>query len=125
MADLIKAEVEALYRAGKELIPEKAQIVADTAGTLSDSLGAWQGQAFGAGNPHSLTVAMAMNEELYTLMRRAVQLLNDMSIALVAVADRFIHTDDQAAAAAQQLQALVQEPLTTVEVPPAHPVDES
>ncbi|WP_109506095.1 hypothetical protein [Nocardioides speluncae] len=116
----LKADLKDMYRAGKVTFPEFAGELASTVEQLGDASDAWQAQAFAAGSPTSLTRAVAINDDAYRLLRRAVLSWHAAATAIVAVADDYVATDERAAAAADSIGGdLAERRLELPPVPPA------
>jgi hypothetical protein len=98
VTDTLKVQLEALYRAGKISLPERADQLTHALETIAEVRAAWEGPTMRAANPVPLVTAMAMNETVFHLLRRAVLSWQDAAHALVAIADDVAATDAEAAA---------------------------
>lgn len=103
MAETVRAQLELLYRAGKQTFPARANALAGALETIGEVHSAWRTPTIRAGEPDALLKALEINQEVYQLLRRAVLTWQDASFALVAIARDFEETDERAADAAQQL----------------------
>lgn len=100
MADEIKAQLELLYRAGKQTFPHRAMALNSALDGIADVHEMWREPTHRSGSPTALVKAMDINATVHALMRRAVLSWQDAAHATVAIADDFTATDADAAAAA-------------------------
>lgn len=117
MTEDLEMELSALYKAAKTTLPDQAEIVASTAEVLENATAEWESGALLAGDPASLTDAIAINRQVHEFMARAVLTLNQGAITLVHVADDFAKTDAASAAESNKIQKLMDKKLDLADVP--------
>lgn len=97
MAKEMGSDLEAMYRAGKQDIPEEAAHVSKISGDLYDVIDTFNVQSALAGDPKIMVDMLTVAGDLYDVLRAAVTSLNNCSAAVIATADDFRKTDQNAA----------------------------
>lgn len=100
MAETVKAQLELLYRAGKVTFPQRAEAFATALEQIGEIHDQWYSPTIRAGSPTALVKAREINATVYNRLRRAVLSWQDMSFAVVAIADDFKDNDERASEAA-------------------------
>ncbi|WP_379139370.1 hypothetical protein [Nocardioides luteus] len=100
----IRADIEAMYRAGKIEFPAYAGRLSEVATTVAAQTPVWASEAAKAQSPPALTKAIELNDRITQLLTYAVQTWNDAAETVVAITDDFVATDEQAAVEAASLQ---------------------
>ena len=97
MAETVKAQLSLLYRAGKQTFPDRAESLSEALATIGEIHSDWYAPTVRAGSPEALVKARAINATVYSRLRRAVLSWQDVSYAVVAIADDFAASDAEAA----------------------------
>lgn len=116
----VRADIEAMYRAGKVEFPAYAEKLSEVASTVVEQTPVWSREAAKAQSPAALVKAVELNDKVSKLLVYAVQTWNDAAETVVAITDDFVETDERAAAEAAALQRQYPEiagPFEPVEVP--------
>lgn len=92
----IRAQLDQMYTAGKVHFPKRAVELTGVLGQIGESGNAWRAQSWSAGDPPSLRNAIAMNDEVYGLVRRAVMRWYEAANLVVGIANDFATQDDEA-----------------------------
>ena len=122
MADQIQSPMHAMYRAGKQDIPAEAELLSSIGFRLHDALEQLDVQSALAGDPALMTSMLKVGGDVFDVMRSAVISLNNCAEAVIATADDFRATDEQAAADYDHLNAgLKNTGGTSYGAPPALP----
>lgn len=85
----VKADLNAMYRAGKQEFPAHARRLGERAAAMSDATGTWQTAAVMAESPPGLVDAIDLNVQVHHLLRRAVMTWNDAGQTIVSITDGF------------------------------------
>ncbi|WP_154402584.1 hypothetical protein [Nocardioides speluncae] len=89
--------MERLYRAGREEIPQEAEHIQTISRDLFDVIDIVNVQSARAGDPAILVDMLTIGGDLYDVLRDAVTSLNNCAAAVIATADDFRRTDEDAA----------------------------
>lgn len=93
----INSNMEAMYRAGREEIPAEAEHIRKISRELYDVIDIVNVESAHAGDPKILVDMLTIGGDLYDVLRSAVTSLNNCATAVIATADDFRRTDDDAA----------------------------
>lgn len=93
----IKSNMEAMYRAGREEIPTEAEQISKISRDLYDVIDIVNVESAHAGDPKILVDMLTVGGDLYDVLRSAITSLNNCATAVIATADDFRRTDDDAA----------------------------
>lgn len=115
----IRADLDAMYRAGKQEFPAHANRLGGLAGAMSEATSTWQTAAVMAESPAGLVDAIDLNIQVHHLLRQAVMTWNDAGQTIVSITDGYVEADKQAEAAARRLEdGLGTKPFQPAPVPP-------
>jgi hypothetical protein len=93
---VIDTNIERMYNAGKNDIPNAAYKLSGISGHLYDHLQTFNKQAALAGDPAIMTSMLQVGGDLYDVLRDGVTSLNNCADALIRTADDFVRTDEDA-----------------------------
>ena len=93
---VIDTNLERMYNAGKNDIPNAAVKLSTITGHLYEHLEAFNKQAALAGDPAIMTSMLQVGGDLYDVLRGGVVSLNNCADALIRTADEFVRTDEDA-----------------------------
>lgn len=92
----IKADLEAMYKAGRHVLPERAKKLAEVAGQMSGTIDTANSRSAQMGDHPVLLDVLDMAIDCQAGVVRAVQALNNLAGGVVAIADDFVDRDDYA-----------------------------
>lgn len=92
----LQTDIERLYTAGKELIPDAADRLSDLAGDVTGQLEVLNKQAALAGDPAILRTMLGVGNDVYDILRQGVISLNNAATAMIKTADDYRRTDQAA-----------------------------
>lgn len=101
----VDVDLEIMYRAGKHLIPDKADEIAGYAKELRPFLQTLDTQAALAGDPAVLRHLLKAGDQIYDGLRMGVTSMNNAAEAVLATAADFVATDAQARKDLDQMDA--------------------
>ena len=96
VADQVDLNIEFMYQAAKELIPDKADRLAEITKRLGHYLPGLDTQAALAGDPAVLSNLLKVADGTFDALRVGVQSLNNAAEAVLATAKDFARSDDDA-----------------------------
>lgn len=120
MAKEVSSDLEAMYVAGKQDIPDEAAHIAKITGHLNGVMDTFNTQSANAGDPQIMVDMLTVGGDLYDVLRLAVKSLNNCATAVIATADDFRKTDENAA----RDYGAMADWLKTANPPPAAPPPE-
>lgn len=100
----IKADLQALYTAGRRDFPAQALLVSTQCTTLRGTIDTLDIVAAHEGDSKVLTHALSILDDVHDALRQSVQTLNDCAEGLISIADDYAHTDNETKQAFRQLQ---------------------
>lgn len=92
----LQTDIERLYTAGKELMPDAADRLSKLAGDVSGQLEVLNQQAALAGDPAILRTMLGVGNDVYDILRQGVISLNHAATAMIKTADDYRRTDQAA-----------------------------
>ena len=92
----LQTDIERLYTAGKELMPDAADRLSKLAGGVSGQLETLNKQAALAGDPAILGTMLGVGNDVYDILRQGVISLNNAAAAMIKTADDYRRTDQAA-----------------------------
>lgn len=120
MAAEVDLNIEYMYQAANELIPDKADHLAEITKRLGHHLQALDGYAAAAGDPAVLRNLLTAADQTYDALRVGVQSLNNASEAVRATAEDLRRSDADARRDFRNMNATLGDtPLQDVRNPPA------
>ena len=123
MADKVDLDIEYMYAAAKEHIPDKADHLAEIAKRLHHHVQALDVQAANAGDPAVLRNLLEVAGVTYGELRIGVKSLNNAAAAVLATANDFVRTDEDARADFNRIDATLDgKGLKDLPLPEAEPV---
>lgn len=126
MADGIDLNIEYMYQAAKELIPDKADQLADVAKRLRYHLQAFDSQAALAGDPAVLRNLLKAGDQTFDALRIGVISLNNAAESVLKTAQDLAGTDHDAGRDFRHMDATLDGvPLVSVGVTPAPVPDDN
>lgn len=115
----VRADLDAMYRAGKHEFPAHANRLGELAGAMSEATGTWRTAAVLAESPSGLVDAIDLNVQVHHLLRQAVMTWNDAGQTVVSITNGYVEADEQAEAVARRLEdGLGTKPFQPAPVPP-------
>ena len=96
VADQVDLNIEYMYQAAKQLIPDKADRLAEITKRLGHYLSGLDTQAAQAGDPAVLRNLLKVGDETFGALRIGVQSLNNAAEAVLATAQELARSDDDA-----------------------------
>jgi hypothetical protein len=93
---MTNAPLKKMYLAGKKLIPEYAETAAGANNWLSAGLKTFDEQCALAGDPKLGKTLLEIGETVYRELHKTVLSMNASALAVVATADDFVRTDEDA-----------------------------
>jgi hypothetical protein len=114
------APIVQMYRVGMEIIPGIAESVSSASQYLHSVIPLLDVQAALAGDPKGMRETLALCDDLHEALRRMTETLNHCAGAVIATAEDFRRTDEDAARDYQQMDKRLKngEPPAAVEVTP-------
>lgn len=100
----IKADLTALYTAGKQTIPSRAEAVADISADMSTAIDGANLQAANMGDHPVMNQVLGMAIDCQHGVNRAITTLNNLAAGVIAVADDYAERDDYARSVFNGLQ---------------------
>lgn len=100
----IRADLTALYTAGKKTLPQRAQDVAGEASTMSGVIDSANLQCANMGDHPVFKAVLNLAIDCQHGVNRSVTTLNNLAAGVVAVADEFVGRDDYARTVFDDLQ---------------------
>jgi hypothetical protein len=94
---MVSSDMEAMYRAGRVEIPAEAEHISTISWDLYDVIDTLNVQSAYAGDPEILVDMLTVGGDLYDVLGSAIKSLNNCAEAVIATADDFRRTDDDAA----------------------------
>lgn len=92
----VDLDLEYMYAAGKKHIPDTADRLAAVAAHLHQHLQVFDQQAALAGDPAVMRTMLRVGGEVYDVLRGGVTSLNNCALAVIATAEDFVRTDEDA-----------------------------
>lgn len=92
----LQTDIERLYTAGKELMPDAADRLSNLAGDVTGQLEVLNKQAALAGDPAILRTMLGVGSDVHDILRQGVISLNNAATAMIKTADDYRRTDQAA-----------------------------
>lgn len=92
----IRADLEAMYTAGRKALPSRAKALAGVAQRMSDTIATANSRAAQMGDHTVLIDVLDMAVDCQAGVARSVETLNNLARGVVAIADDFVERDDYA-----------------------------
>lgn len=92
----IKADLEAMYTAGKKVLPQRARALASVAEKMSGVIDTVNARAAQMGDYAVLLDVLDMAVDCQSGVARSVTTMNNLAAGVVAIADEFVERDDYA-----------------------------
>lgn len=111
MADLtgsqqsqVESDLDAMYRTGRVIFPERARWAAAKAQTVTEALNTLNNESAKMADRACLEAPMQILEDIHKALTRVVNTFDDCAEGLVRIADGFVEREDYAAKAFKALQ---------------------
>lgn len=114
----VMTEMERMYRAGRHDIPDTAYDTMRVSFDLYDSLDDFNVQAALAGDPAIMRSMLTVAGDLYEALRMAVLTLNNCAAAVIATANDYAQSDEQAKADFERLDRSLKDWSSSPSAPP-------